>query len=356
MAFVQASHRPQNHSHSVSNTCARVASQKHYASTAISSDYRSIEGSPPSNTRVCLTSHQANFFCPYCDIKTFAKRSDQKRHLLEQHEGRRQICTNCRRPIKRPYKHGICKGKRSLFEPVTWENKNGHGCGLCLSYFKDFDKWIRHIQAHQKNDGKQKDDWDFSLQLRSLLQNPDLVELIADMDIPIRSLTLSKGNYIEAKRILETARLVQHSEQLQTVVGLACTKEENHLSTLIAVDTSESPVESSNSSHADREGTRWWQMDTRNELCSNFDTVEQTLPLRTEQNFLEFDETFGSEQPTPSTESIRESSGHPSENGHKFSLLTDEDDETWDSPYTNCLANWFTAHEGVLPIGHQISL
>ena len=102
---------------------------------------------------------------------------------------------------------------------VPWQ-RNTWGCGLCLECFKDFDKWVRHIVLHQQNEKKQKADWDMSLQLRSLLKNPDLVGLHGYSNSQIASMTWLDSDYIEVKQILETSRY-RSPDQLQLVFELA---------------------------------------------------------------------------------------------------------------------------------------
>ena len=162
------------------------------------------------------------FFCPEkgC-FRGFDRASDQKRHILQQHKGKSQMCTLCQRTYKRPYVHKTCQGRQSVFHPAQWQPNKRYGCGLCVSYFSDFDKWVRHIQAHQE-EGKEKGDWDLSLELQSLLSNPDLSTALAFdySSVSIDSMTWLEENYHEAKDILET---IDHNslDQLQRVFDLA---------------------------------------------------------------------------------------------------------------------------------------
>ena len=147
-----------------------------YATPAQQEAIRFSRVASSSTPNRALPSHNAssdtlviptNFFCPYCESKSFAKPSDQKRHLLEQHEGRKYFCKNCHRNIKRSYTHVKCKGRKSVFESSRREPAISRGCGFCWASFSDFDKWIRHVQNHQRYEGKQKRDWDYSLELQN---------------------------------------------------------------------------------------------------------------------------------------------------------------------------------------------
>ena len=164
--------------------------------------------------------HSTRYFCPdvACDT-SIGNPSDLKRHILTKHEGKVQICTSCRRSFYRGYNHNTCNGVRSSFETTPLQ-RNGWGCGLCLEYFHDFDKWVRHIVVHQKKENKQKADWDISLHLRSLLQNPELVDTPTYSSSHIASMTWQEENYEEVKRILETTRY-RSPDQLQKVFDLA---------------------------------------------------------------------------------------------------------------------------------------
>ena len=132
------------------------------------------------------------------------------------------MCTLCQRPYKRPYVHKTCRGRQSVFGPTQWQSSNNYGCGFCASYFSDFDKWVRHIQIHQKVEGKEKDDWDLSLELQSLLRNPGLASALAyeHSSISVVSLIWLEENYHEVKAILEA---INHDslDQLQIVFNLA---------------------------------------------------------------------------------------------------------------------------------------
>ena len=233
-------------------------------------------GSPSPDLLHERVQKQVSLFCPFCNSKPFAKPSDQKRHVLEQHEGRKQVCRTCHQTMKRSYNHGTCRGRKSTFQPVKRESAIGRGCGLCLAYFGDFDKWIRHLQIHQKYDGKQKEDWDISLELQGRLRGPDLNEYLTRLPAPSTATTRSTECCATTKQVLRMGRFVCTPKQLQDATELplqntaeyACLAPQGLASSVEDTDP-EDVATAQNRMPANGTDLDWWQWTSEFEDCSS---------------------------------------------------------------------------------------